>query len=165
MKKILAIATLLALSLGLVGAVLAQPAGPNNCCKLRSDIVWQGDTYSTNNDVVKCTASACDYKKGETVGEKGVTCPIDGKPVENASPDWGMICFINTVDTITNWIFYVMTAIAVLLFIYGGLSHMIAMGDPDKASKARQVIIYAIIGLIIALVAKIVPAIVTTLVK
>jgi len=164
MKKILAIATLLALSLGLVGAVLAQPAGPNNCCKLRSTINWQGDKYE-DDKIVPCGAG-CELKKGVVIAEAGVTkCPLDPSKDPIPSPDWGMICFINTVDTITNWIFYVMTAIAVLLFIYGGLSHMIAMGDPDKASKARQVIIYAIIGLIIALVAKIVPAIVTTLVK
>jgi hypothetical protein len=144
MKKILAIATLLALSLGLVGAVLAQDYIPNSC-QLKRDFKAQD---------LKCATGGT-----PTTPE---TCPLDGS---TGNEDCGMCCFMQKVDNITNWIFYVMTAIAVLLFIYGGLSHMIAMGDPDKASKARQVIIYAIIGLIIALVAKIVPAIVTTLVK
>jgi hypothetical protein len=90
-------------------------------------------------------------------------CPIgSGDPT---TADCGMCCFIQTVNNITDWVFYVMTAIAVLLFVYGGITYMIALGDPEKASKGGRIIIYAIIGLIIALVAKIVPNIVTTLVR
>jgi hypothetical protein len=39
------------------------------------------------------------------------------------------------------------------------------MGEPEKASKGSRIIIYAILGLVIALIAKIVPNIVTTLVR
>jgi hypothetical protein len=146
MKKFFAILTILTLAVVAAGplVVLAQDYIPNSC-ELKRDFKAQ-----------KLQCPSPPPTGGAT------TCYLDGRALHE---DCGMCCFVQKVDNITNWIFYVMTAIAVLLFIYGGLSHMIAMGDPDKASKARQVIIYAIIGLIIALVAKIVPAIVTTLVK
>jgi hypothetical protein len=186
MKKILASLILVVLFLGMT-SVLAQ-TGPQNYCQLKIGVAWKGSYYKTGDTVgteVPCldkgkivsdcdgTVSAGLPKKDAYVGgfgakydstKDGIIDAADS-PVTFQTPDWGMICFVNTVGTITNWIFYVMTAIAVLLFVYGGITYMIALGDPEKASKGGRIIIYAIIGLIIALVAKIVPNIVTTLIR
>ena len=42
---------------------------------------------------------------------------------------------------------------AVALVIYGGISYMMSQGEPDKSTKARHIIINALIGLTIAVTA------------
>lgn len=43
-------------------------------------------------------------------------------------------------------------AIFVILIIYGGITWMTAMGAEDKVSKAKKIIINAVIGLIIVMI-------------
>ena len=101
-----------------------------------------------------------------TVEVPGISGCKVGDPVTQATtPDFGMCCFVQTIHKITNWIFYIMTVIAILLFVYGGITFMTSMGNPDGATKGKNILIYAIIGLIVALLAKIVPSIVVSIVR
>lgn len=72
----------------------------------------------------------------------------------------GVCCMLNTIYTVTNWIFYIMTLIAVLMIVYGGFTYITAAGDPAKAGKGKTILTYAIIGLAIALIAKLIPSLV-----
>ena len=72
----------------------------------------------------------------------------------------GLCCLLNTVYTVTNWIFFLMMALAVVLIVIGGAMYMLSGGDTTKAGKGKSLITYALIGLVIALVAKFVPPIV-----
>lgn len=55
-------------------------------------------------------------------------------------------------------------AIAVIFMIYGGIQYAIAAGDEDKIQKAKRTLIWSVIGLVIALLARIgVGAIVSSL--
>ena len=72
----------------------------------------------------------------------------------------GVCCMINTVYTVTNWVFYIMTLIAVLFVVLGGFTVLTAAGDPEKATKGKGMLTYAVIGLAIALLAKLVPSVV-----
>jgi len=75
-------------------------------------------------------------------------------------PECGLCCLLNTVYTVTGWIFILMMALAVILVVIGGATYMLAMGDPDKASKGKTMIMFAMIGLAIALIARFVPPVV-----
>lgn len=55
------------------------------------------------------------------------------------------------VQRILGYVFMVVGIVAVIMIIYGGVLMLISMGDPGKNKKARDTIIYGIIGLIIVL--------------
>ena len=72
----------------------------------------------------------------------------------------GTCCLLNTIYTVTNWIFYILTLLAVLFIIYGGFTYLTSSGDPTKSAKGKGILTYAIIGLAIALIAKLIPSLV-----
>ena len=51
---------------------------------------------------------------------------------------------------ITNTILYIVGVIAVIMIIWGGIRYIISGGDSKKVTDAKNTILYAIIGLIIA---------------
>ncbi len=57
------------------------------------------------------------------------------------------------VRTIINWIVMVVGIVAVIMIILGGIFYVISAGDPGKIKKAKDTILYGIIGLVIVLLA------------
>lgn len=55
------------------------------------------------------------------------------------------------IETVLSIIFTVTGAIAVLIIVIGGIKYAGSQGDPQGTAKARATIIYAIVGLIIAI--------------
>jgi hypothetical protein len=53
-----------------------------------------------------------------------------------------------------------MTIVAVLMIVYGGFTYITAAGDPAKAGSGKSILTFAIIGLAIALIAKLIPSLV-----
>lgn len=62
--------------------------------------------------------------------------------------------FDDLLTAFTNWIVNIGLALAPLVIVYGGLLHITAAGDPAKSTQGKKVILYAAIGLIVALLAK-----------
>ena len=54
---------------------------------------------------------------------------------------------------ITNTILYIVGIIAVIMLIIGGIRYVISGGDSKKVTDAKNTVLYAIIGLIIAFLA------------
>lgn len=54
---------------------------------------------------------------------------------------------------ITNTILYIVGVIAVIMLIIGGIKYVISGGDAKKVTDAKNTILYAIIGLVIAFLA------------
>ena len=54
---------------------------------------------------------------------------------------------------ITNTVLYAVGIISVIMLIYGGLRYVVSGGDSKKVTDAKNTILYAIIGLIISLLA------------
>ena len=54
---------------------------------------------------------------------------------------------------ITNTILYIVGVIAVIMLIIGGIRYVISGGDAKKVTDAKNTVLYAIIGLIIAFLA------------
>ena len=146
--------------------------GLQSCFKLSQDIKIKNPLDPTG--LVYIT-----YKKDSILApEKTDDCKIDGvkKSVDNACADQvvtgpeitgtcytknaGIVAMLHIVMVVTNWFFYILTVLVVFLVIWGGFLNITAAGDPEKASKGRKVLVYAVIGLAIALLAKIVPSVV-----
>ena len=54
---------------------------------------------------------------------------------------------------ITNTVLYVVGIVSVIMLIYGGLRYVTSGGDSKKVTDAKNTILYAIIGLIISILA------------
>ena len=55
----------------------------------------------------------------------------------------------NVLDTVYLWV----GIIAVIFIIIGGINYTMSQGDPGKVKKAKDTIMYAVIGLIVSLLA------------
>jgi hypothetical protein len=60
----------------------------------------------------------------------------------------------NTLDTVANYTIGVLVVISVFYVIWAGYTFTTSAGDPDKVGEARKRIMFAGIGIIVALLAK-----------
>lgn len=56
-------------------------------------------------------------------------------------------------STITNTLLFILGAISVIMIIIGGLRYVISGGDSAAVSAAKNTILYAIVGVIVAILA------------
>lgn len=59
----------------------------------------------------------------------------------------------SAIENIINLILWGVGLIAVVVIIIAGVMFMTAAGDPSKAKKAKDTILYAVVGLVIAILA------------
>jgi VIT1/CCC1 family predicted Fe2+/Mn2+ transporter len=57
------------------------------------------------------------------------------------------------LTNVLNIVYFILGAIAVVIIILAGYHYLTANGEPGKASKAMQTILYAAIGLIVVIFA------------
>jgi len=74
--------------------------------------------------------------------------------------DYGMCCLINTIYSVTDWIFYILMAFVGIMIVIGAFTIITAGGNPDNVTKGRNYILYAVIGMVVAFFARAIPAIV-----
>jgi Type IV secretion system pilin len=68
----------------------------------------------------------------------------------------------NSVDSILNIIFGVVGAICVLMVTFGGFKYVMSRGDPAQLAKAKDTIMYAVIGMAIVMFATVIVNFVVT---
>ncbi len=78
----------------------------------------------------------------------------------STSSDCAMCCTVNTIIKTTNWIFLGVMATSAVIAILGGYFIVTAGGNADQVTKGRDFIKNSIIGLVIALLANAIPAVV-----
>lgn len=147
MKKLLAISLIPVFSFLILGAFAALPAhaqGPTEGCTLVRDVSVRGFTVA----------------KGVNV-ESGPDKVDADKTTDLATSDWGTICIVNTVNSIVDWIFILLLVVSVGLIAVAGFMFMTAGADAEKQKTAGGMIRAAIIGIVIAILARVVPALVT----
>ena len=147
MKKIffILVFTCLLGSLVLPMIVLADDT-LQDCCKLRKDIQIDADS---------CV-------KDSIVGPSGGSCTIGS--INCTTEKWGLFCVLNTIYAVTDWAFLIIVAVVIILVILGALNIMTSAGSPEKVKAGRDQIMYAAIGMVIAIIARAVPSIVRAIV-
>jgi TRAP-type C4-dicarboxylate transport system permease small subunit len=82
-------------------------------------------------------------------------------PVDDGDGD-----LISSVTGIINAVIAVLGIVCVIVIIMGGVSYMTSSGDAGKVKKAKDTILYGVIGLIVcALAAVIVNFVITTILQ
>ena len=62
--------------------------------------------------------------------------------------------FLATVVKVGNLLFTVLLVLAVIFLLYAGILFVTASGSPEQVEKARQIIMYALVGIVIAVLAR-----------
>lgn len=60
---------------------------------------------------------------------------------------------LQIIEVISEWIFAIFLAISVIFLIWGAFEFVIGQGDPQKLTGAKQRLLWAVIGIALALVA------------
>ena len=61
---------------------------------------------------------------------------------------------ISIINTAVNWLFTLILAIAVIMLLWAAFLWMTSAGDEEKTGNARKTLIYALVGVAIAIIAK-----------
>lgn len=122
---------------------------------------------------VDAQASNCRVRASVTTGEvREITGNPSRGPVSAGTPlpltgtqsgENALICGFALIKWIANVIFAVLIAIAILMIAYGAFLFVTAGGQPANVQKAKKVMLWAIIGLIVASIAKLIPNITSTI--
>ena len=94
--------------------------------------------FAVNPDKVKCDDN------GKVSLAEGVKCTDTGQ----GKPSLGGV-----IKDVTNVLLYILGAVAVIMIIVGGIKYTISNGDSSQITSAKNTILYAVIGLIVALLA------------
>lgn len=114
-------------------------------------------------------ALARDIKVKETTILKGTTvqdgttaisgATMGGPALTIAIKEWGTICLVNTINAVTDWLFFILISIAFIFILIAGFLWMTGRGEPEKQKQASNMIAAALVGIVIAILARIIPAV------
>lgn len=139
MKKILPVLISISLLTVLVFPLIisAQPPAPVESCKMK-----------------------------HTVTGTGFNCPPVNSQCRYDSPTYtcASCCLVDKIYTITDWFFAIAIGLAIIFALWGGFLLMTAAGEPEKVTKGRQWIMWAGVGVVVALLAKAIPGLVRAIV-
>jgi len=77
-----------------------------------------------------------------------------GQPGPVVAPGWNTYGVINTLDSVSNYLFGFLLVAAAIAIIIAAFFFVTAAGDPDKTKTARNFVLYAVIGVMVAFLAK-----------
>ncbi len=104
----------------------------------------------TSIQILTGLATACTLTAGKvmamSVQEGAEVARADGMPAE-------LIGENGVFTHITNVVLFAVGIISVIMLIYGGIRYVVSGGDSKKVTDAKNTILYAIIGLIISILA------------
>ena len=112
-------------------------------------------TAAPANFPVKCsggTGSWDNTTKYEIYGASTNACAKAGSIISDPA-DFCNKNLNTTVNAIINTVIFIIGMLAVVMIIIGGVNYAMSQGDPGKVKKAKDTILYGIIGLVVALLA------------
>lgn len=81
-----------------------------------------------------------------------VVAALDLKPTDVDLPNKSRTLDSGVVTNVLHLVFGVAGAIALIVITVAGLQYVLSQGNPQSAAKAKDTIIYALIGLIICFI-------------
>ncbi|MDP4009204.1 MAG: hypothetical protein Q8P71_02165 [bacterium] len=113
-----------------------------------------GEACTTNEE---CTSKICDIGTTANVGTK--IC-IEKLP----TPFTTLAGVLSFLDRMLNIVFAILLIFVVIMLVWGSLEFVTSGGDETKVSAARQKMLYAVLGLVLALVAAGIPPLVRSII-
>ena len=85
--------------------------------------------------------------------------------IGDCATDTGCVDPNDMITNLITWAIGMAGVVAVIFVVYGGVSYITSSGDPVKHKQAKNVILYAIIGLVIVALAEIITAFVSNMIR
>ena len=100
--------------------------------------------------------------KCESPGETTFACPSDCKGGPGVTQTFIFKLenpleadnFLELIDVLATWLFNLSIPIVVVMIVYSGVMFLTSRGDTTKITKARQILLYAVVGFAIILIGK-----------
>jgi hypothetical protein len=127
-KRFLLVLILVGLLIFLSAPLMASAQVAPSSCKLK-------------HDLTKIT--------GKSACTEGATISLDSEEA--------ICCFFDTVYNVVDWVFTIFLIVAVLLGLTGAYNILTSAGSTEKVSAGRNYIVYAIVGVAVALLARAIP--------
>ena len=77
-----------------------------------------------------------------------------GSPSVQCDPDSSDKIIVDTIDKVLGVLSFAIGALSVLMIIFGGFRYVVSGGDSSGVECAKYTILYAIVGLVIAFLAR-----------
>ncbi len=135
----------------LTGVVFSQAEKPPECCKLQHDMTSIDDPECDEGNIVGPSTSA--------------HCPIGTIPAANVTPKWGLCCTVDAIYSVADYIFWVFFIVAIIAFAVAGYFFLIGGGDPGTLSRAKSMVLWGSIAVVVVVLSKVIPAAVKAIVS
>jgi len=73
--------------------------------------------------------------------------------------------FVTSIQTLTDWLFIILLVVSVIMIVLAGFQFVTGGGDPTQVSAARTKLIWAAVGIGVALLARGLPSAVANLIS
>ena len=103
------------------------------------------DAAEANLAGAQATLSAL---SGGSSGSSGVTS------TSSSAGDAPSVDVIKALHSIVNWAFAIVIIVAGMMLIFSAFTYLTASGDPDKVKKAHDAVLWALVGVAVAVLAK-----------
>lgn len=123
--------------------------------------------------VVQAQASTCRVRADLSVTEvtaltggaqtAGIVAGTSLDITDATSGDNALLCGFSLIKWVANVLFTIIIVVAILLLAYAAFLFVSSGGDPKKRDKAKGVLIWAIVGLLVASLATLIPNIAQSL--
>ncbi|HOA47411.1 MAG TPA: pilin [Candidatus Pacearchaeota archaeon] len=131
----------------------SKPTGANECCRLSHNLTDVDSVCSKDKVVGPTNPQWCD------VNGDGTQDSVDNRTVK-----WGTCCLLDSIYTVSDWIFIMSFPLSILIFLVAGYFLLASSGDPQKVKNGKNLLIWGVIGLTIVILSKIIPAIIKAIV-
>lgn len=92
-----------------------------------------------------------------TVAAEGIQCEgaagCIGQGQQKVGGDNNKTSLEDNVKSVTNVLLFILGAIAVIMIIIGGIRYATSNGDSSQTKAAKDTILYAVVGLVVAILA------------
>ncbi len=110
------------------------------CGKIMSINAYATNVFATSEEEAAATENMTSVEQGAAAAH------VEGMPTTLVGDD-------GFIRKLTSWVLLAVGTISVIMLIYGGFRYVISGGDSKKVTDAKNTILYAIIGLIISMLA------------
>lgn len=150
---------------GTTGGVAHIVCDPAASCRSGSDnpntpLIDNGKCVGPCEDNAACDVLVAAFGWGGAkctgiTGSPGVCLELPGgsQRLPSDVPETGAQ-LLSTVDTVTNWIFAIFVILSIIFILLAAFQFITGGGDAEKVSEARQKLIWAAVGISIALISK-----------
>ena len=149
MKKVLPVIVLGVLLFGMAGGVLATAGDP--CC---------ADGDCDTGETCENAGSPCIYAPPVTMNTGTCSAAGGGGGIITDPQD-----VIDLIERVTTWVFTIVMALAILFIVLAAFFYITAAGNPETIGKGKTMLIYALVGIAVAVLARGLPLLIQAILE